>query len=166
MLPKKFQSFLEKTKISVKPVAHKTVYTAYDLAQTLKVKLNQIAKTVVLKVEPPIEEDGVKHKHILAVLGAHQNLDLGKLKKILKLKKIDIDRENTMAKLFKIKPGAITPFSAFHKVPVVVDKGLLKAKELIAGSGSFTESVKVKAKDLVKAGGKVAGVFGKNRPKS
>lgn len=162
-LPKKFQSFLEKSKISVKPVAHKTVYTAYDLAQTLKIKLNQIAKTVVLKVEPPVEQDGKKHKHILAILGAHQNLDLGKLKKILKVKKLDLDRENTMAKLFKIKPGAITPFSAFHKVPVVIDKGLLKAKEILAGTGSFTDSVKVKAKDLVAAGGKIAGVFGKKR---
>ena len=104
MIPKKFASFLEKANIKTKPVAHKTVYTAFDLANTLKIKLNQIAKTVVVKVEPAIEENGVKHKHILAVLSAHQMLDLGKLKKILKVKKIDLDRENTMAKLFKIKP--------------------------------------------------------------
>ena len=165
MIPKKFASFLEKSKIKIKPVAHKTVYTAFDLANTLKTKLNQIAKTVVVKVEPAIEENGVKHKHILAVLSAHQMLDLGKLKKILKVKKIDLDRENTMAKLFKIKPGAITPFAAFHKVPVMIDKTLLKSKEVLAGTGSFADSVKVKAADLVKAGGKIAGAFGKKRPK-
>ena len=164
-LPKKLQSFLEKSKIKINPVEHKTVYTAYDLAQTLKVKLNQIAKTVVLKVDPAVEENGFKHKHILAVLGAHQNLDLVKLKKILKVKKIDLDRENAMAKLFKIKPGAITPFAAFHKVPVVIDKGLFKAKELLAGTGSFTDSIKLTAKDLIKAGGKAVGVFGKKRLK-
>ena len=163
MIPKKFASFLEKANIKTKPVAHKTVYTAFDLANTLKIKLNQIAKTVVVKVEPAVEENGVKHKHILAVLSAHQMLDLGKLKKILKVKKIDLDRENTMAKLFKIKPGAITPFAAFHKVPVVIDKSLLKVKEFLAGSGSFTDSIKVKVNDLVKAGGKIAGVFGKKR---
>ena len=163
MIPKKFASFLEKSKIKTKLVAHKTVYTAFDLANTLKIKLNQIAKTVVVKVEPAIEENGVKHKHILAVLSAHQMLDLGKLKNILKVKKIDLDRENTMAKLFKIKPGAITPFAAFHKVPVVIDKGLTKAKEVLAGTGSFTDSVKVKVNDLVKAGGRIAGGFGKKR---
>ena len=70
-----------------------------------------------------------------------------------------------MAKLFKIKPGAITPFSAFHKVPVVIDKSLLKVKELLASSGSFTDSVKIKARDLVKAGGKAISAFGKKRPK-
>ena len=146
-------------------MAHKTVYTAFDLANTLKIKLNQIAKTVVVKVDPAIEENGVKHKHILAVLSAHQMLDLGKLKKILKVKKIDLDRENMMAKLFKIKPGAITPFSAFHKVPVVIDKSLLKVKELLASSGSFTDSVKIKARDLVKAGGKAISAFGKKEAK-
>lgn len=163
MIPKRLQSFLEKSNIKIKPVAHKTVYTAFDLANTLKIKLNQIAKTLVVKVEPAIEENGVKHKHILAVLSAHQMLDLGKLKKILKVKKIDLDRENAMAKLFKIKPGAITPFSAFHKVPVIIDKSLLKAKELLAGTGSFTDSIKVTAKDLIKAGGKAAASFGKKR---
>src|SRR4030067_3038036 len=149
MIPKKLQLFLEKSKIKIKPVAHKTVYTAFDLANTLKIKLNQIAKTLVVKVDPAIEENGVKHKHILAVLSAHQMLDLGKLKKILKVKKIDLDRENTMAKLFKIKPGAITPFASFHKVPVVIDKALLKTEEVLAGSGSFTYSIKMTAKNLI-----------------
>jgi len=163
MIPKKFAAFLKKSNIKTKSVTHKTVYTAFDLANTLKIKLNQIAKTLVVKVEPAIEENGVKHKHILAVLSAHQMLDLGKLKKILKVKKIDLDRENTMAKLFKIKPGAITPFAAFHKVPVMIDKTLLKSKEVLAGTGSFADSVKVKAADLVQAGGKIIGVFGKKR---
>lgn len=162
-VPKKLQSFLKKVGIKAAVVTHKTIYTAFDLSSTLKTKLSGIAKTVVLKVTPPIEQDGKKYTHILAVLGAHQMLDFKKLAKLLAVKKVELDRENVMAKVFKVKPGAITPFAGYHKVPVVIDKTLAKAKTIITGAGSYTDSVKIKVKDLVKAGGKVIGLFGRKR---
>ena len=153
-IPKKLLAHLDKAKIKYKIVRHKTVYTAYDAAQTLGAKLGEIAKTLVIKADKI---------YLLAVLPASHKLDLGKLKKIIKAKKIEITKEGVMKKIFKIKPGAITPFGQIYKVPVYIDKGMLRAKQIIAGAGTFEESVVMTAKNFLKATGGITGVFGKKK---
>jgi len=153
-IPKKLLTYLDKAKIKYKIVRHKTVYTAYDAAQTLGAKLGEIAKTLVIKADKI---------YLLAVLPASHNLDLGKLKKIVKAKKVEITKEGIMKKIFKIKPGAITPFGEIYKVPIYIDKGILRAKKIIAGAGTFEESVVMTAKNFLKATGGITGVFGKKK---
>jgi Ala-tRNA(Pro) deacylase len=153
-IPKKLLSYLDKTKIGYKIIRHKTVYTAYDAAQTMRAKLSEIAKTLVIKADKI---------YVLAVLPASRNLDLGKLKKILKAKKIGIAKENVMKKIFKVRPGAVTPFGEIYKIPVYVDKALLRAKKIVAGAGTFEDSVVMTAKNFLKATKGAAGDFGKKR---
>ncbi|MFH2136664.1 MAG: YbaK/EbsC family protein [Patescibacteria group bacterium] len=153
-IPKKLLSYLDKTKIGYKIVRHKTVYTAYDAAQTLGVKLGEIAKTLLIKADK---------NYLLAVLPASHKLDFGKLKKLVKAKKIEIAKEGMMKKMFKIKPGALSPFGQIYKVPVYVDKGILRAKKIIAGAGTFEESVAMTAKNFLKATGGILGIFGKKK---
>ena len=150
MVPKTLQKHLIKIGVNADAVAHKTVYTAYDLAKTTGVNLAHIAKTILIKVEPHYGEN--KFKHIIAVLPCSHQLDLKKFKAALKAKKISIADERLMSKLFKIKAGALTPFSAMHgNVPVFIDKALLKAKKIMTRSGSFTDSVFLKPKDFLEA---------------
>lgn len=153
-IPKKLQNFLEKNKIKYEAITHKTVYTAYDLAQTLKVKLQEIAKTLIIKTDKG---------YSLVVLPASMMLDMAKLKKILKAKKIEIAKEGVMKSVFKIKPGTVTPFGSLHKVQVVVDKNLSKAKQIIASAGSYTDSIKIKIADFLKAEKPIQGIFGKKK---
>lgn len=42
MIPAKIKKFLEKNKIKHEVLKHRTVYTAYDMAQTLKKKLSEV----------------------------------------------------------------------------------------------------------------------------
>lgn len=151
-IPKKILDYLDKNKIKYEILKHKTVYTAYDLANTLKKKLSEIAKTLVVKTDK---------EYYLVVVPAHYRLDLGKLKKVLKAKKIEIARENVMQKVFKVKPGAITPFGTIHKVGVVIDQALVKTQNVIMGAGSFTESLHLKIKDFLKLEEPIKGSFGK-----
>ncbi len=144
MIPKKILSYLDKNKVKYDIVKHKTVYTAYDLAQTLAKKMNEIAKTLVVKVDKG---------YVLVVVPGHLRVDLGKVKKILKAKSAELAPEKVMAKVFKVKPGAITPFGSLHKVEVLLDKALLKTKEAIVNAGSFTDSLRLKVKDLQKLEG-------------
>jgi Ala-tRNA(Pro) deacylase len=153
-IPKKLLNYLDKTKIGYKIIRHKTVYTAYDAAQTLKAKLGEIAKTLVIKADK---------NYLLAVLPASHKLDLGKLKKLIKAKKVEITKEGIMKKIFKVKPGAVTPFGHIYKVPVYIDKSLLRAKQIIAGAGTFEESVVMTAKNFLKATEGVVGIFGKKK---
>jgi Ala-tRNA(Pro) deacylase len=141
-IPKKLLNYLDKTKVGYKIIKHKTVYTAYDLAQTLKAKLGEIAKTLVVKADKD---------YVLVILPASRKLDLGKLKKILKAKKVEIAKEKVMKTSFKVKPGAVAPFGALYKVPVFVDRALIRAKKIIANAGTHEDSVIMTAKNFLKA---------------
>jgi len=154
MIPKKILNYLDKAKVGYKTIKHKTVYTAYDLAQTLKVKLSDVAKTLVVKADKI---------YVLVVLPASHKLDLGKLKKVLKAKKVEIAKEKIMKVVFKVKPGAITPFGELYKVPVFIDRALLKAKKIIAEAGTYEDSVIMTAKNFIKAVKGTIGDFGKKK---
>lgn len=142
MIPKKVLNYLQKNKIKHEVVKHKQVFTAHDLAATLKEKLNKIAKTLLVKV-------GGK-RYIIIVIPAHLRVDFKKLKKIFKIDKVELATEKEMQKILKVKPGALLPFGALHKLESYLDKTLLKAEDILIGAGSFTESLRLKARDLPK----------------
>ena len=139
-IPKKVSAYLKKANKQFEAVTHKTVYTAYDLAHTLRTDLKAIAKALVIKTDKA---------YLIAVVPASARVDLKKLKTALGVKKISIPDEKVMVKVFNVKPGAITAFGKLHDVETIVDKSLLKAKDVILQAGSFTDSVRMKAKDFI-----------------
>lgn len=139
-IPKKVLGYLKKAKVKFEGIGHKTVYTAYDLAQTLKKDLQEVAKTLVVKAD---------NVYKLVIVPAASRLDLKKLKKVLGAKKLSIVDEKTMSKVFKIKPGAISAFGTLHKAETLVDKGLMKVRDAIFQVGNFTDSVRIGVKDFV-----------------
>ncbi|MFA6512373.1 MAG: YbaK/EbsC family protein [Patescibacteria group bacterium] len=137
-VPKQLQKHLDESNAEYDVAEHRTVFTAYDLAQTLRRDLADIAKTLLIKTE-----EGLK----LVVVPASKRLNLVKLKKALGVKKLSIASEKDMQKAYGVKPGAIHAFGSVLKgTPVVVDRALAKAKELVFPTGSFTDSLRMKAK--------------------
>lgn len=153
-ISKPLEKYLKQSKVKYEVVPHKKVFTVYDLAQTLRLKLESVAKTLLVKVD---------QRYVLVVVPAHYRLDFGKLKKVLKARKVDIAREKDMEK-FKVKPGAMMPFGAIHKLDLVADKSLMKAKEALFSAGSFTESVRMKLKDYVRLATPLVADIGKKFP--
>ena len=139
-IPKQTKKYLDKQMTKYDELAHKTVYTAYDLAQTLRKELKEIAKSLLIATDKA---------YVIAVVPAHMRIDLGKLKKVLKAKKVSIPNEKIMVKIFRVRPGAMTAFGGLHKAEVLVDRSLLKVKEVILSAGSFTDSVRMKTKDFI-----------------
>jgi len=150
-IPAKIATYLKAQKVKHDVVPHRTVFTAYDLGQTLKAKLEEIAKTLLVKADA---------SYHLVVLRASDRLDLGKLKTMLGAKKITIAREQDMAREMKVKPGALTPFGGAHRLPVVVERGLLKARQALFGSGSFEHAIRMKVKDFISIESPKLGSFG------
>jgi Ala-tRNA(Pro) deacylase len=137
--------YLDKKEIRYEVVPHKKVYTAYDLAQTMGEKLDGIAKTLLVKVElPKIDK---RSRYYVLVLPASYRANFQKIKKHLKAAKVEMAAEKVMKKL-NLKPGSITPFGAYHKLEVLLDKSLLKTQKALVRAGSYTESLRVKVKDL------------------
>jgi len=140
-IPAKVKSYLEKSGIDYEEIAHRTVFTAFDAAQTLKKKLNEVAKNLLIEADKT---------HVLVILPADKRLDLGKLKTALGAKKVSIPKEQVMIKVLKIKPGSLSSFGRLHKLEVLVDKAMLGTKKILFSTGSFTDSVLMKAKDFIK----------------
>ena len=156
---KKIILHLGKQHVKFEVVKHRKVYTAYDLAQTAGEKLENVAKTLLVKVELPSLKKK-DERYYTVVVPASYYVELGKLKKLLKAKKIELVFEKGMKKL-GIEPGALTPFGSLRGFGTVVDKALLKSKSALVGAESFTEHLRMKMKDFVKAENPILGAFGK-----
>ena len=132
---------LNAQKIKYDVIEHRKVYTAYDLAATLKTDLSCIAKALVLKAHSVIA---------VAILPAHRRLDMKKIKRVLKVNNVFIVSEKEMMRLISMKPGALNVLGRFPKETVImIDKEMVKPKKVIVGVGSFTDSLVCTPKVLV-----------------
>ncbi|MDO8574621.1 MAG: YbaK/EbsC family protein [bacterium] len=147
-IPVKLISFLEKNKIKYQLVEHRTVYTAYDKAATLRVKPNVIGKTLVLKTDKELA---------VVLIPGNKNLDKNKFKKAVKAKKIDFISETVMKNKFKgFKMGAVPPFGEIFKIATFVDRLLLKEKNILLNAGIYEASLKMSPKVFEKIGAVLA----------
>ncbi len=163
-VPKKIIAHAKKKKLKIEIVPHKKVYTAYDLAQTLGEKLENIAKTLLVKVElPKLEKKGPRY-YVVAVPASYR-VNLKAVQKYLHALKAELATEQHMRKL-GMTPGAGTPLVSMYKdVGLLIDHQLVNVKRALIGAESFTDSLRVKMKDLIKAEGAHVAIVGVKAPK-
>jgi Ala-tRNA(Pro) deacylase len=143
---------LGEAKVKFNLIEHKVVYTAHDAAQTTKKKLGEIAKVVLVKADKDF---------VLIVLPAGKYVDFSGIKKALKAKKVAMATEKDITKYLKTKVGLLHPFGQVYKLQTLLDKGMAKAKKIIASAGSYTHSVEISPKDFEKLVKPIKGVFAK-----
>jgi len=152
-IPKKVIKFLEEGKIKYELIEHRTVYTAYDKAATLRVPQKTIGKTLAVKLDTK--------EFIFALIQANKNLDKIKIKKAVNalrkktgqkaVKKISFATEAWIKKNLKgVKLGAIPPFGKIFKLPVFVDRGLLRNSRIIVSAGDYNWSIKISSVNFKK----------------
>ncbi|MEK7619521.1 MAG: YbaK/EbsC family protein [Patescibacteria group bacterium] len=151
-LPKKLLAFLERAKTPYEPFSHRVVYTAYDTAQTLRVKVTEVAKPLLVKADK---------RFALALLSAGHTLDLTKVTKLLNAKKVRIPTEKEILALLKLKKKeGLSSFGSLYALPTLLEKSFAKNVKGIFSTGSFTDSVKIKLKDFIKLESPTVGIFG------
>lgn len=143
---------LDKAKVKYKVIGHKVVYTAHDAAQTTKKKLSEIAKVVLVKADKDF---------VLIVLPAGKYLDFSGIKKALKAKKVSMASEKDITKYLKTKVGLLHPFGSEYNLQTLLDKGMSRAKKMIASAGTYTDSVEITIKDFEKLVKPIRGAFSK-----
>ncbi|MBC7073960.1 YbaK/EbsC family protein [Candidatus Parcubacteria bacterium] len=142
MLSKKILNFLEKSRAKYKVLNHRTVYTAFDKSQTLKVSPKIVGKTLILKAQKEL---------IFVLISADKNLDLDKIKKKLKTKDVKLATEKEIIKKIKgVKVGAIPPFGNLWKIKTLIDNSFKKQKKMIINGGDWTVSIEISPKELQK----------------
>ncbi|MFC1789778.1 aminoacyl-tRNA deacylase [Patescibacteria group bacterium] len=163
-IPQKIIKHLNIKKIKYEILEHKTAYTAYDKAATLKIKPGMVVKTLILKTDKDL---------ILVLIQGNKNLDIGKTKKVVNdwkkkqglktVKKIDFISETVIKNKFKgVKIGVIPPFGDLWKLPVFTDRGLVNLQRAIISAGVHESSVRLNGNDLKKINpGTILGNFSK-----
>lgn len=141
-------NFLNKAKVKYEQIEHKKVFTAYDKAATLKVKPNVIGKSLALKADRDLAIVLVPGNKKLDLMKIKKAVNVWRKKQSLKLiKKVDFISETIIKNKFKgIKIGAIPPFGEIWKLPVFVDRGLMKEKNIFVNSGIYEISFKISPK--------------------
>lgn len=145
---------LDEAKVKYKVLEHKVVYTAHDVGATTKKKLSEIAKVVLVRADKD---------WTLIVVPAGKYIDLAGIKKALKAKKVSIASEKDITKHLKTKVGLLHPFGHVYNIPTLLDKGLAKAKKMIASAGSFSHSVELGLKDFERLVVPIKGNFSKTK---
>lgn len=161
---KKIINYLEKSGYKYAIIEHKTTFTAWDTAQTEKVKPQSVAKQLVLRVDKD---------YVLALIAANRNLDKQKLLKVINsqrkkvgvktYKKIDFAKELWMKKNIPGKVGATPPFRGLLKMEIYIDNLLAKNAQIYVGSGDYENSFLVKTAQYLKIEQPIKGVFSKSK---
>ncbi|MFI5390705.1 MAG: aminoacyl-tRNA deacylase [Bacteriovoracales bacterium] len=139
---KKLEQLLEKNHIKYKTIKHDVAYTAQEIAEKAHIKGNEFAKTVMVKL------DG---KLAMAVLRGNDHLDLERLKKSSKAKKVEMVKEDDFQKAFPdCELGAMPPFGNLYNLNVYVDDQLSQNKRLAFNSGNHKELISLTYMDWEK----------------
>ena len=142
-IPKKIEKFLADNKVKYEPIAHKTVFTAYDKAQTLKIPEKIVGKTLAVKLD--------SKSYGLVLIPANKNLDKMKFKKTAKVKGMDFVKEAWVKKNLKgVKVGAVPPFGNLWKMATIIDRSLMNQPKIIINAGDWNWSIKVSPAALKK----------------
>jgi Ala-tRNA(Pro) deacylase len=163
-ISKKIIEYLNDNKYKYEIIEHKTTFTAWDTAQTEKIKPQEVVKALVMKTD---------NDYVLALIPANRNLDKQKLLKTINAKrkrtgaknykKIDFAKEAWMKKNLPGKVGATPPFAKILKIDVFIDSLLSKNKKLYLGSGEYVFSIRVNSSQYLKIENPVKGIFSKKK---
>jgi Ala-tRNA(Pro) deacylase len=139
---KRLKEYLEKNQVSFEVGYHQRVYTAQEIAAAEHVPGKELAKVVMVKA------DG---KMVMLVLPASFRVDMGKLKGILKCKKVEKAKEEKFQDLFAdCEVGAMPPFGNLYNLDVWVDQVLTEDEDIVFNAGSHVETLKIKYSDYAR----------------
>jgi len=132
----KIEEFLKKNKVAFEVREHEPAYTAQEVAAEEHVTGNMMAKAVVVHTK-----DGFA----MCVLPASYKLDMKKVAKAIKSRKVRLADEKELAELFPdVEVGAEPPFGNLYNLQTLVDEHLSAYDEIMFQADSHRRAVKIK----------------------
>ncbi len=87
----------------------------------------------------------------MGLVAADRRIDLKKLAKIVKTKKLRLASPQEVLKITGCEVGSVHPFGNLHRLPTYLDSSVLENDMVNFNVGLHTVSIHMKAKDLIKA---------------
>ncbi len=139
---KKLKDYFGQNQVSYEVGFHPEVFTAQEIAAVQHVPGKEMVKVVIVKA------DG---KMLMLVLPASYQIDMKKLKKVLKCKKVTIAKEKQFEELFlDCEVGAMPPFGNLYNLEVWVDQVLTEDASIVFQAGNHIETVRIKYSDYAR----------------
>jgi Ala-tRNA(Pro) deacylase len=148
------KEFLERNEIHYKVTQHRPVYTSEEAAKIRGVELKTGVKALVLKTETGY--------FILGLVAADRKVDLKRLAKVARAKKLQLATPGEVLKLTGCEVGSVHPFGNLYGLPTFLDKSVLENDSVNFNAGLHIASIQMNARDLVKAIKPVISDFSKN----
>ena len=134
--------FLDRNAVKYVSIRHSIAYTAQEVAASAHVPGNEMAKTVMVKLDGEMA---------MAVTRAPDKVDLDLLRGAAGAGKAELAAEQEFAHLFPgIEPGAMPPFGNLYDLPVYVDGALTQDETVSFNAGTHTELVQLAYADFAR----------------
>jgi len=136
----KLKAFLDANNVKYTTVTHSTAYTAQEIASLVHIKGQNLAKTVIIKVNGEMA---------MAVLPAHRQVNLLLLAAAARTNTAALATEPEFRDLFPgCETGAMPPFGNLYGMRVYVEESLTKDKEISFNAGTHNELIRLSYQDF------------------
>lgn len=131
---------------------HPPAPTASQLAQSMRVPGQQVAKAVLVRIVPDVEPPAAAEAvdYVLAVLPATHRVELARLAAVLGLpvRAVRIASEDEVERVFQdCERGALPPFGHLYGLTTVVDTSLAAGPEIVVEGNLRHEGLRIRYRD-------------------
>ncbi|MBI3031233.1 MAG: YbaK/EbsC family protein [Candidatus Rokubacteria bacterium] len=145
------KEFLASRGAAYEVVAHPDAFTAQEQAAVSHISGRSWAKVVLVK-----ERDG----YAMAVLPACCTVDLNRLKGLIGHGPIRLaSLEEILGVISDSEPGAIAPFGGRYGLPVLLDRELVRQREIAMPAGDHHTAIRMRAAEFLRLAAPRVGDF-------
>ncbi len=142
MSSSKLKEYLDQENIKYTTINHSTAYTAQEVAQLAHIPGDEMAKTVIVKI------DG---KQVMVVLPAPDHIDLELLGGALGAKNVSLATEaEFMPQFSDCEIGAMPPFGNLYHMDVYVEEALSQDEMIAFNACSHSELIEMSYVDFAR----------------
>ena len=135
--------FLQKNKIPFEVIKYEHEEKGAEFAaQATGYPLEITVKTLVVELE--------RKKYCLALLPGNVELNLKKLASVARVKRSAMVDTKTAERLTGYLVGGISPFATRQRLPVIIEKSILRNPEILINAGQRGKMIKISPQNLVK----------------
>lgn len=140
MIVPKLKEFLDEQQIEYSLLPHMETFTAQETAEVAHVHGNELAKTVMVKIDGQIA---------MAVLPANYNVDFIRLQEVTNATVVTLANEEEFAGMFpECEVGAMPPFGNLWNMDVYVAAKLAEDDTIFFNAGNHTELMRMSFADF------------------
>ena len=140
MPAQRLKEYLDSNHVKYVTITHSLAYTAQEIAASAHIPGNELAKTVMVKIDGKLG---------MAVVPASHNIAFSQLQDVLGTDNVELATEQEFMDMFPgCEVGAMPPFGNLYGMDVYVASPLNENKEIAFNAGSHRELVRLAYEDF------------------